>query len=316
MIIFLYGPDTYRSGEKLKEIIRGYRDKHPSGLNFRQLEWGFGILNEIKDILSTLSMFDEKKLIIVRGFCLSKKEEQDNLVELLENKEVAKDVDIIIVFFEMGHPGGGLFAWLKKKSKMAEDFDYLAGVRLQNWVRKKIQDLGNSISAGAVEKLIGFVGSDLWQMGSEIEKLINYKNGKQITESDVDLLVKSNYDPNIFATIDALAARNKNLAYKLMHQHLAQGENELYILTMFIYQFRNLLQIKSLVEEGISSTDLAKKTGLHPFVIKKSWAMLKNFSLDVLKKIYERLLNFDIAIKRGKIEPETVLDLIVAEIAG
>lgn len=28
MIYFLYGPDTYRSRKKLREIIKGYRDKH------------------------------------------------------------------------------------------------------------------------------------------------------------------------------------------------------------------------------------------------------------------------------------------------
>ena len=116
--------------------------------------------------------------------------------------------------------------------------------------------------------------------------------------------------------IDALAARNKNLAYKLMHQHLSLGENEIYILTMFIYQFRNLLQIKNLIDAGISYDALAKKTGLHPFIIKKSWPQLKNFSQDILKKIYDRLLSIDIGIKRGHIEPQTALDLVVGEIAG
>jgi len=153
-------------------------------------------------------------------------------------------------------------------------------------------------------------------MHNEVNKLISFKVDKIITEKDIDLLVKSKYDPNIFATIDALAAKNKNLAYKLMHEHLEQGENEIYILTMFIYQFRNLLQIKNLIDSGVPSDGLAKKTGLHPFVIKKSWSQMRNFSQDVLRKIYERLLNLDIAIKRGKIEPQTALDLIVAEIAG
>jgi len=199
---------------------------------------------------------------------------------------------------------------------MAECFDNLTGTKLADWVKKEIQNSGGSISAEAIEKLINFVGPDLWQMHNEVNKLISFKVDKIITEKDIDLLVKSKYDPNIFATIDALAAKNKNLAYKLMHEHLEQGENEIYILTMFIYQFRNLLQIKNLIDSGVPSDGLAKKTGLHPFVIKKSWSQMRNFSQDVLRKIYERLLNLDIAIKRGKIEPQTALDLIVAEIAG
>jgi DNA polymerase-3 subunit delta len=317
MIIFLYGPDTFRSGQKLKEIETNYKAKHKSGLNFQSFDWTSSVLDEVKNILSSFSMFDEKKLIIIKNACGAAKGDQEKLVEILEEKKALQDENVIAVFYEAGRPEKGeLFSWLVKKVKMSECFENLSGAKLVAWVKKEIERSGSQIEAAALEKLVSFVGADLWQMQNEVNKLISFKDNKLITEADVDLLVKSKYDPNIFATIDALAARNKNLAYKLMHQHLSQGENEIYILTMFVYQFRNLLQIKSLIESGIQSGALAKKTGLHPFVIKKSWSQLRNFSLDVLKKIYERLLKLDIAIKRGKIEPQTALDLIVGEIAG
>jgi len=317
MIILLYGPDTYRSNQKLKEIIANYQAKHKSGLNLAQIEWGSEVLSQLKDILSSFSMFAEKKLVIVKNACGGTKDEQEKLLELLEEKKTEKDDDVILVFFETENVDKSeLFKWLAKKAKMFECFEKLTGAKLLNWVKKEIENLGGKADSRAIEKLVAYVGPDLYQMANEINKMVSFKADKPITEADVDLLVKSKFDPNIFATIDALANRNKGLAYKLMHQHLEQGENEIYILTMFVYQFRNLLQIKSLINGGLSSDALVKKTGLHPFVIKKSWGMLKNFSLEVLKKIYERLLSLDIAIKRGRIEPETALDLIVAEISG
>jgi len=317
MIIFLYGPDSYRSNQKLKEIVAEYKAKHKSGLNFRQLDWASEALVEIKDAFSSFSMFDEKKLIIIKGACQALKADQEKVIELLTDKKIAKDDNAIVVFYEAdAAEKSELAVWLKKNTKMAEFFEALSGTKLYNWVKKEAQNSGGDISPAAAEKLSAFVGSDLWQVHNELDKMISFKRGELIAESDVDLLVKSKYDPNIFATIDALANRNKNLAYKLIHQHLEQGENEIYILTMFVYQFRNLLQIKSLIDGGLSPDGLAKKTGLHPFVIKKSWGMLKNFSLDVLKKIYERLSKLDIAIKRGRIEPQVALDLIVGEIAG
>jgi len=317
MIIFIWGPDTFRSNQKLKEIADNYKTKHKSGLNLRFFDWSASVLDDLKNILSSVSMFDEKKLIVVKNACLAAKGDQEKLIKAFEDKKVLQDESVIVVFFERGKPEKSeFFSWLYKKVKMAECFDNLTGTKLADWVKKEIQNSGGSISAEAIEKLINFVGPDLWQMHNEVNKLISFKVDKIITEKDIDLLVKSKYDPNIFATIDALAAKNKNLAYKLMHEHLEQGENEIYILTMFIYQFRNLLQIKNLIDSGVPSDGLAKKTGLHPFVIKKSWSQMRNFSQDVLRKIYERLLNLDIAIKRGKIEPQTALDLIVAEIAG
>ncbi len=297
--------------------MKNYKAKHKSGLNFAQLDWGIDVLKELDNILSVTSMFSEKKLVVIKGACSAGVAEQEDLAKLLENKKAAKDEEIILVFIDGQEAGKGELAkWLGKYAAMKEEFGKLAGVKLSNWVKKEIENLGGKADSRVIEKLVAYVGSDLYQMVNEINKLVSYKADKPIMEADVDLLVKSKYDPNIFATIDALANRNKGLAYKLMHQHLEQGENEIYILTMFVYQFRNLLQIKSLIDGGLSSDALAKKTGLHPFVIKKSWGMLKNFSLEVLKKIYERLLQLDIAIKRGRIEPQTALDLIVAEISG
>lgn len=317
MIIFLYGPDSYRSAQKLKEITENYKAKHKSGLNFRSLDWSASALNEIKNILSSVSMFDEKKLVIVKNACSAARTDQEKAIETLKEKKVLQDERAIVIFSEAAKPEKSeLFNWLVKHVKMAEFFENLTGVKLANWVKKEIEKNGGQIESSALEKIVSFVGGDLWQMKNEVNKLLSYKVNKLITEEDVDLLVKSKYDLNIFATIDALAARNKNLAYKLMHQHLAQGENEIYILTMFVYQFRNLLQIKNLIDAGIPSDALARKTGLHPFVIKKSWPQLRNFSQDVLKKIYDRLLGIDIAIKRGNIESQTALDLIVGEIAS
>jgi len=317
MVILLFGPDTFRSSKKLKEIVTNYEARHKSGLNFAQFDWTGDALKELDNILSVTSMFAEKKLIVIKGACLASADDQENLVKLLESKKAGKDEEIILVFFEAGGPKQDkLSNWLERNAKMSEQFEKLTAAKLGNWIKKEVESSGGKADSRAVEKLTVYVGPDLYRLENEVCKLISFKAGKLITEADVDLLVKSKYDPNIFATIDALANRNKNLAYKLMHQHLEQGENEIYVLTMFIYQFRNLLQIKSLISGGLSSGGLAKKTGLHPFVIKKSFAMLRDFSLDVLKKIYERLLQLDVAIKRGRIEPETALDLIVAEISG
>ncbi len=95
---------------------------------------------------------------------------------------------------------------------------------------------------------------------------------------------------------------------------MEKGENEIYLLTMFIRQFRNLLIIKDLLEKGISYYELPRKTGLHPFVVKKTWEQAKNFSLESLKRVYAKLLEVDLAIKKGKIEPATALDIFVMSI--
>jgi len=67
MIILLYGEDTFRLRQKLIEVIEEYKAKHKTGLNlarFRENNFDF---DKIKEKIESVSMFDEKKLIILEN---------------------------------------------------------------------------------------------------------------------------------------------------------------------------------------------------------------------------------------------------------
>ena len=107
-----------------------------------------------------------------------------------------------------------------------------------------------------------------------------------------------------------IARRDKETALVLLHKHLERGDAPLYLLSMINYQFRNILEIKDLMNKGKSPS----QTKLHPFVVSKSQQQAQWFTLEELKKIYHKIFKADFSIKTGKLEAETALDLLVAEI--
>ena len=313
MIIFLYGPDTYRSRKKLNEIITKYQSKHKSGLNLRRLNFREHDFSDLKEAVLISPMFKEKKIIIIEG-CFEKSGVRlKDLAQYLKESRYSENPDITLVFYEEKSPDrrNELYKFLTRKPHYHQEFNLLSGIRLESWLKKEIEQRGGKIQTLAVRKLAGATNGDLWQASQEIEKLILYKDQSLIEEKDIDLLTQAKIEANIFQTIDALAQRNKRLALKLFHQHLAEGANEQYLLAMFVYQFRNLLMLKSLIESGVSYAVLAKKTKLYPFVIEKTVPQLKNFSLEELRKIYKKLLEMDIATKSGKIEAKAALEIFL-----
>ena len=96
MIILLHGQDTYRSGQKLKEIIDQYKKIHKSGLNLRSFDGENLKYQNFIDETNLVSMFDEKKLIILRGIASNK----DFQEKFLENKKDFAGSDNIILFYE------------------------------------------------------------------------------------------------------------------------------------------------------------------------------------------------------------------------
>jgi len=104
---------------------------------------------------------------------------------------------------------------------------------------------------------------------------------------------------------------------KLIFEHFQAGENELKIWTMIIYQFRNLMKIRSILEENKKNKSFQKlrqqfqKSGIHPFAIKKTLPIAKKFSIEELRKIYKELFEFDLKIKTGKIEPRLGIEMFI-----
>lgn len=311
MIIFLYGQDSYRSKEKLEEIVSHYKTVRKSGLNLISFDAKETDFFDMSVAIKISPMFAETKLIVLKNIFLNKTF-QENFLNEIKILQALKDV---IVVYEAEAPDKRLklFKTLLKECK-CQEFDLLDSKNLKAWAQQKIEKSGGKINHDALETLLQYVGSDTWRIFNEILKLVSFKQGLVIQKADVQLMVKPNIQTDIFKTIDALAGKNKKLALTFLHKHLDSDDNPLYLLSMIGYQFRNLLVVKELSEKGLMYASIVKKSGLHPFVVKKTYFQCRQFSFAQLKEIYCKIFTIDSNIKVGKIEAETALDLLVSKI--
>ena len=282
----------------MKEIVERYKKIHKSGLNLKYFDDFGDFKNEIKQT----SMFKEKKLAVLPNLFLNP-EFKEKFLEGM--KDFLKSDDIILVYQEGEfNKNDSLFKLLKEKAK-SQEFELLTGQKLKSWIKKEFEKYKTKIDSKILEMLIEYVGNDLWRQSNEIRKLALFKQKKMVEVKDVKLLVKPKIETDIFKTIDAVAEKDKKGALNLLHKHLEKGDSPLYILAMINYQFRNLLMVKS--------SDMSK-IKIHPFVLKKSYYQSQKFTLEELKKIYQKIFQVDLDIKTGKIEPELALDLFIAEL--
>ena len=313
MILFLYGQDTYGSRQKLNEIIEHFKEIHGFGLNLKYFDDPKINFQEFKDEIQTTSMFKEKKLIVLTNI-FSDSETEKEFLGFLKKKESLKD---IILFYEKGKVDGkkSLFKFLKKQGK-AQEFKLLEGRKLRDWIRKEFKKYQIEIVPEALEIFIEFIGNDLWRLSNEIKKLAVYKIKNpelKISIKDINLLTKPKIETDIFDTIDSIASKNKKRALNLLHYHLEKGDSPFYLFSMIKFQISNLLVVKDLIEKQRPFSDILAKTGLHPFVVKKSYWLSQRFRLEELKKIYRKIFQLELKIKTGKIEPALALDLLVTE---
>ncbi len=311
MIIFLYGPDSYRSKQKLEEIIIHYKNSNKSGLNLIYIDANTTDFSDFYNNFKISPMFVEKKLVILKNLFLNKSF-QENFTEEIEKLQSLKDVIIVYENQEVDQRLK-LFKTLIKECK-SQNFNLLDFKSLKQWALKETENYKVKLNLDALNLFLTYIGNDLWRASNEIKKLANFKQGLIIKKDDIELLVKPNIETDIFKTIDALATKNKKQAIEFLQKHLDNGDNSMYLLSMLTYQFRNLLLIKELAEKGFMYASIVKKSGLHPFVVKKNYFVCQQFSFEELKKIYSAIFQIDLDIKTGKIEPETALAVLVSSI--
>lgn len=323
MIIFLYGQDSFRSNQKVAEIKNKFiKEVDPTSINITFLDGASLKFEEFNHQIKATPFLSRKRLIIIKNLINKNKAKEiaKEIVELLDAEKKNADQDNIIVFWEIDKKDkkktkGELWKRLTKE-KFAQEFKLLTPYELHAWIITEVKKHQGQIDSQAVFFLAATIGNDLWQMSNELDKLLSYKKGELITVADIENLVKANFDDDIFKLIDALSARNKKVALKLISDQLSLGTNELALLATITRHFRILLLIKDWqkTEPRISEAEIAKNLHIHPYVAKKALNQVNNFTLDQLKHIYNKLLDIDLKIKTSAAKPKTIFELFIAQI--
>ena len=149
MIIILHGENSFLSRRKLNEIIEQYRAKHKSGLNFIVFE-GTVDLFDFKAAWETVSMFSEKKLIVLKDAFAAKKNNADVLDYLKSRiEETGKDKDRVIVFSEsesLEEKKNKELKWLFDAAYMAQESQNFSGAKLAAWITQESAQIGGKIN--------------------------------------------------------------------------------------------------------------------------------------------------------------------------
>ena len=314
MILFFYGEETFQSSTKVNKMKKNFFDKHISSepIVFDCDEKC--VLSDIVNSLGTQDLFSQEKMIIIENFFANTK--ADDQKRLLDNLDVAT-VDTII-FYEKSVPrkNAKLFVWLKENAHTVFESEKLQGFELEKWITKTCAVRGTSMEDPAVRELILYVGSDLWMLSQEIDKLGSYANGKKISVDDVQKLVHGRVDADMFQTVESIVLGNRGQAMMLLKKQIAKGDEAFHIFSMYAYQLRTLLLVSGVVcDEQISDkNNIAKILKIHPFVAQKSLAMLQRVSQEQLKKMHKKLTMLDRDIKQGRRDVFEALDIFIASV--
>jgi DNA polymerase-3 subunit delta len=328
VLYILYGEDDFSVKESLAKIKAESGGAELAGANTALFDGSKIRLNELLAACNTVSFLAPKRLVIVEGLLgrfergEKRRSGKTSAPEIKDWAELGEHVPnmpestvLVLIDGELGK-ANLLMKNLAPVAKIKE-CKSPKGSELQNWVRSRVTENGGKISPQASKLLTDLIGNNLWILSSEIGKLCLYAGERRIEVADVNSLVSYARESNVFTMVDAIVQRRLGMASKLMHQLLDEGAAPPYLLFMITRQFRLLIQAKSLIAQRLPLNIIGSKIGLtNEFVLEKTLEQARGYSLQRLEKTYRKLLDADISIKRGILEGELALDLLVTDLCG
>ncbi len=311
MFYLIYGLEKFLIDKEIKKIIA---EHNIDELNINYYDGNNDMLKDIIDDALTISMWSNKKLIII-----------NNSLFLTGSKNINNDTDILLDYINNPNPDT-IIIFGVNNDKLDERKKIVKELKKKSIVKEcnKMNNLNNivkdffkgyNISNSDLNYFIDRVGNNLDILENEAKKILIYKDDNfDITREDITNLTSKNIDIDIFKLIENIINDNKIEALETYHEMLKYNEEPIKIIIMLANQFRIIYQSKILYQKGYTEANIASNLKIHPYRIKLALQTCRRFKEHTLLKYLSKLADLDYDIKTGKIDSTLGLELFILEI--
>ncbi len=319
-VYLLYGPESYLRDQAIERLKKYVLPPGGEQLNYDVLDGSTMSGQEIVTIAVSTSFLAGRRLVLVRS------------PKLFEAKAEKNEQDIKHLLDYLAYPYAGTCLVFEtaqnvdKRKKIyketaragrAIEFTLLKPADLTKWLAKRAREEACDIGREAVGELLARCGRDMYTLYHEMEKLVSYTGpGKTISLETVRQMVAARLEDSIFEVVDAIGGKNYVRALSGIRNLLLHKQQPQQIIGMVARQFRLILQVQGLAQEGKSREQIIATLKLHPFVYTKIYAQRKNFSAGQLVKALNNLTELDYALKTGRADFYPAMETFIIKICA
>lgn len=310
MLYFYYGQEDYLIEQELQKLKSKVVDKAFLSTNYRTCD--NPKYQELIDILRTPSLMFGNVLAVMnceKYFFDSKGKINFEDKELKEIETAIQNMPetltlVLVCKIEKDSTKKidtrrKLYKILSKNATMTEFAEFKPYQKeLATWIQKQVKSKDLIMASDVVQFLIERLGTNLRVIDSELEKLkLALHPVKSVKKEDIKDICTSTED--IFLMTDYILQEKKDLAM-LEFKKLCTNKHYLEILAVLQTNFSKLASIK-VDSINLNSFEIAAKTHLPEFIVKKQLEKLKNVPMDRIIQIRKNLLEAEYRVKTGEI---------------
>lgn len=293
----------------LKKAVLG-DDASEVNYSFFNGNTGYDV-NELKELCETLPFFADYRLIIVENSGLFGAD-----MAFADFIDRIADTTVLILAESSADKRTALYKAVKEKGYVCE-FTTPTPDQMTDFVRDYLARSSKRITASDCSYFINGVGGDLYNITSELDKLIAYcADADTVSRGDIDAVCSMQIENRIFDIVELLLNRNIKGAMAIYFDLTALREQPIGILRYVQNQFLRFATIKRELELGKSDSEVCSITHTPDWLLRKLKPRIKSYSSKQLMKGTQLCIDTESSIKSGDLSESVGLEILLANLAS
>ena len=300
MITVLIGENSFEIDRALGAIISGF-DGIVEKFEGSELQ-----IAQIPDILMGVSLFADKRLVIIRNLS------ENKLVWPVFGDWLPKISDDIHLVLVESKPDKRTvtFKELKKNADVREFASWTDrdAYQAEKWVTVEAKTMGLDLNRKCVQTLVQWVGVDQWQLYYALEKLAltDY-----ITVETIKNVIEPNPIENVFNLFETAIRGDMESLIRIL-KTLEKTEDVFRLIALLSSQAFQLAAVASAGKEN----NVARDFGIHPYVVSKLTPIAKRLGKSGVSKVIAIFTELDDDMKLSRADPWLLLERALIKVAN
>jgi len=304
MITVLLGENSFEIQRALDQIAQDFDGKVEKidGSNLQ--------LAQLPDILMGVSLFADKRLVVIRNLS-----ENKAIWPVLGDwlTKISDDIHLVLVE-PKPDKRTATFKSLKGNSEVREfltwsDRDVSVA---EKWVVVEAKKLGFELDKKCVQTLVQWVGVDQWQLFQALEKL---SLTDDITVESIKNIIEPNPVENVFNLFETALRGDMDKLNQIL-KNLEKTEDVFRLIALLSSQAFQLLVVASASSAVRRSDNVAKDFAIHPYVVSKLSPIAKRLGKTGASKIITIFTELDDDMKLSRADPWLLVERALIKLAN
>ncbi len=324
-LYFFYGEESYLAHQFVDELKQALISPDLQNYNLERFHLEDTSWMEIIDLAKTIPFFFSSWRIIVVEISEGEKDtltpQEERIIRDYFPSLSQRTVLVVILSgkIKRGHPLLRFFSTLPSSQVFLKGLKTLKEKALYDWMEKKFASLGKRATDEAKKRLEEIIGSDLWRLDNELEKLTTFVAEKNVIDID-DVNQVSGWIKTFieWELANSLEKANFEECLVVLNNLFKEGNKAEYILGIISNFFRDILLAKVWLREKTKDRKEIFKE-LKPHISEKfttlysaKWraffSLVETISQKELNSILGELEQIDLKIKTSDVSPQILLE--------